>query len=59
MKEKKKTAKDLLGLVDIIPLKDFQITQNKYDIEIKTGVSGAIPQKFLQNMVAEGVIKSF
>ena len=52
-----KKVKDLLNLVEIDPLKDFRITHNEYDIVIKEGETASIPQKFLQNMLTEGVIK--
>jgi hypothetical protein len=58
--EQAKSLKGFPGTVEITPLKDFPqgIHQNQIHIdEIKEGVPVSIPQKFLQNMVTEGVIK--
>lgn len=52
-----KPLKDLLGMVEIIPEKNFHIVCNQWDIHITEGVSVPIPQRFLKNMVTEGVIK--
>ena len=57
-KPEEKPAKklDMLEEVEIMPLSDFRITHNEYDIIIKEGVSVPIPRLFLQNMVTEKVI---
>lgn len=59
MKEEKskKPASDPFEEVEIMPLKDFRITHNKYDITIKEGESVLVPQIFLQTLVTEKVIK--
>jgi hypothetical protein len=55
--KKTKSLKNFPGMVEIVPLKDFLIHHNQFHIEIKEGVPVSIPQKFLQNMVTENVIK--
>lgn len=59
MKTKKegKQLKDILKMVEITPLKDFHISHNQWNIELKEGVSVAIPHKFIPNMVTEGIIE--
>jgi hypothetical protein len=42
--------------IEIMPLRDFQITHNQYHIVIKEGVPVAIPRIFLKNMVTEKII---
>lgn len=57
MKEEKKVSlKDLLKEKEVTPLKDFRITQNNFDMQLKKGEAVTVPQKFLQNLVTEGVI---
>ena len=54
--EETKQLKDILKPAEITPLKDFHIVFNQWDIELKEGVSAPVPQMFLKNLVAEGVI---
>lgn len=53
----KKKVKDLIGMTEIEnPKKDFRIVHNEIDIKIVKGESVTIPDKFLSNLVTEGVI---
>jgi len=43
-------------LVEINPLKDFVIHQNKYHKELKKGVKDKVPERYIQNLKTEKVI---
>lgn len=53
-----KETKKRKGTTKIMPLKDFHIVYNKYDIVIKEGVEIAVPDIFLVNLKTEKIIKA-
>lgn len=56
-KEKSVIKENLTTEVEIKPLKDFHIVQNKIDIILKAGETVTVPRQFLQNLVTEKVIE--
>jgi len=55
IKMDKKESK-LPASTEIMPLKDFHIVHNKYDIKIVKGVKLMVPNLFIQNLITEKVI---
>lgn len=53
--EKKKDSKK--GMKKVKPLKDFKIVQNEHKIDLKKGEEIEVPEKFIQNLKTEKVIK--
>ena len=46
----------LKGYIEITPLRDFTIAQNDIFIELKTGATASVPERFIQNLKTEKVI---
>ena len=55
--EKKKSKTIAEGMVEVLPLKDFVLFQNDVHIVLKKGETNAVPERFLQNLKTEKVIK--
>jgi hypothetical protein len=53
---KKKLSEDKPLEVEVLPLKDHTIHQNKVHIEFKKGERQMVPKMFIPNLKTEGVI---
>lgn len=52
-----KVNEKLPATTEIMPLKDFHIVHNQYNLKIVKGKKCMLPNMFLKNMVTEKVIK--
>jgi hypothetical protein len=45
------------GTFRVVPLKDFRITQNDFDLKLFKGLEVDVPEVYRANLITEGVIK--
>ena len=58
MENKKENNVGATKFVEVMPLKDFVISQNEIFIELVKGKGDKVPDIFIENLKTEGVISS-
>lgn len=55
-RERNEKSEKTEKMVSITPLKDFRIVQNDVDIFLKAGKEAQVPERFIENLLTEGLI---